>query len=204
MVYIKLEKTDMRILLYIVKDISKEYSIKELADQLKKPYVKVHSSIQRMIKRNIIKKKVLGKSHYCRFDYKNNLDIACFVESQKARDFTNNNKPVKIFLDNLKNKLTFPDYSLVIFGSFAKNTQIKNSDLDLAIITSKQNLRKTELIINALAKIINIQIHSVEFSYKDFIEMLKSKELNVAKEIIKNHIIIHGCEQFYESIDLSE
>ena len=204
MVYLKLEKTDMEILVHMVKDMSKEYSIKELADQLKRPYVKVHSSIQRLQKKNLIKKRILGKSHYCRFDYKNNLDVACFVEAQRARDFTNKNKPIKIFLENIKEKLLFPNYSLVIFGSFAKNKQTKNSDLDLVIITSKQNLEKAERTPNALARTSNISIHSVEFIWVDFIKMLLSKELTVAKEIVKNHIIIHGCEQFYECIRLSE
>lgn len=204
MVYIKLEKTDMKILVHMVKDITKEYSIKELAEQLNRPYAKVHSAVQRLLTKNIIKRRILGKSHYCSLDYKNNLDIACFVEAQRARSFAIKNKPLQIFLDNLKEKLAFFDYSLIIFGSFAENRQTKNSDLDLAIITSEQNLEKAERTANALAGTSNINIHSVEFTHTDFIEMLKSKKLTVAKEIIRNHIIIHGCEQFYECIKVSE
>ncbi|MFH1209250.1 MAG: nucleotidyltransferase domain-containing protein [archaeon] len=204
MVYIQLEKTDIEILKYLVIDINKQFSINELSNILKRPYVKVHSSIQRLLSKNIININVLGKSHYCRLDYKNNLDIACFVEAQIARDFLIKNKNIHIFLNNLKEKLNFPDHSLIIFGSFARNTQTKNSDLDLAVITSKDNLEKAESIIRSFTKTTNINIHALEFAYIDFIEMLKSKELNVAKEMTRNHVIIYGFEQFYECIRLGE
>lgn len=204
MVYIQLEKTDVEILRYLVRDINKQYSINELSNILKRPYVKVHSSIQRLLIKGIININVLGKSHYCKLDYKNNLDIACFVEAQITRDFLIKNKNIHIFLNNLKEKLNFPDYSLIIFGSFAENMQTKNSDLDLAVITSKNNLEKAESIVRSLTKTTNISIHALEFAYIDFIEMLKSKEINVAKEMIKNHVIIHGFEQFYECVRLGE
>lgn len=204
MVYTKLEKTDMKILGHMVKGVSREYSMKELADQLETPYVKIHSSIQRLANKNIIKKRVLGKSHYCSFDYKNNLDVACFTEAQRARDFADKNRHIKIFFDNVQENLAFPDYSLAIFGSYAKKTQTKNSDLDLAVITEKGDLEKAERTINALARTSNMKIHVVGFTYNDLIEMLKSKELTVGKEIINGHIILHGCEQLYECIRLSE
>ena len=204
MVYLKLEKTDLEVLAFMVEDVSKEHSIKELAEILKRPYVKVHASIKRLAKKGIITEKILGKAHYCALDYKNNTDVACFVEAQKAKDFASKNKPIKIFLENIKEKLSFPDYTLAIFGSVAKGRSKKNSDLDLAVITTKQNLQKTERAISAVARITSIKIHAIEFTYTDFIEMLKSKELTVGKEILKNHIIIHGCDQFYRCIMLSQ
>lgn len=198
----KLEKTDMEILAFMVRDVSREHSIKQLADLLKRPYVKVHDSIQRLLKKNILQKKVMGKSHYCRIDRKNNMDIVCFAEAQRAREFLAGRKAIRILMDNIREKLALPDHSLVIFGSFAKNMPAKNSDLDIAAITPETE--KAGRTMDAVARITPIKIHPIIFSYNDFIEMLKSKELTVGKEIAKNHIIIHGCEQFYECLRLAE
>lgn len=203
MVYVKLEKTDMKILSYMVNNINREYSIKELADHLKTPYVKIHASIQRLEQKKIIKKKILGKSHYCSFEYRNNLDIACFIEAQKAREFMDKNKRIRILMDNLKEELTIPDYSLIIFGSFAINMQTGKSDLDIAIISQKNDLEKAERTTNAIARTSNIKTHTISFTYNDFIKMLRSKELTVGKEILKHHVILHGCEQFYECARMS-
>lgn len=198
----KLEKTDTEILAFMVRDIATEHSIKQLADLLKRPYVKVHSSVQRLLKKSILKKEVKGKSHYCRIDYKNNLDIVCFAEAQRTREFLDKRKAIRILMDNLREKIALPDYSLAIFGSFAKDTHAKSSDLDIAAITSETE--KAERTMNAIARTATFKIHPIAFSYNDFIEMLRSKELTVGKEIAKNHILIHGYEQFYECLRLAE
>lgn len=198
----KLEKTDIEVLKLMVKDIKKEYSIKQLAEQLGKTYVKVYNSIQRLGKKCVITKKVMGKSHYCNIDCKNNLDIVCFIEAQKARIFLSKNKSIAVFVDSINEKILSPDYVLVVFGSYADGKSTKNSDLDIALIIGDKS--KAERVINAVARISPLKVHALEFTYNDLIEMLKAKEMNVGKEIAANHVILHGCEQFYECIRLAQ
>ena len=97
-----------------------------------------------------------------------------------------------------------PDYSLVLFGSYAKGKADKHSDLDIAIITPIENKEKAESIMNSIKRTTSLNLHPLEFTYKDFIEMLSSKENNVGKEIVKNNIIFKGYEQFYECLGLTE
>lgn len=198
----KLEKTDLKVLAHMVRDVNKEYSIKQLADQLKRPYVKVHSSIKRLTQKNIIRKRIMGKSHYCRIDYQNNFDIVCFIEGQRTRKFLAERKAIRILLENIGENLAMPDYIMLIFGSFARNTQTRGSDIDIALIATEAE--KAERVMNSITRTTQLAIHSVEFTYDGFIEMLRAKELTVGKEILKNHIIIHGCEQFYECMRLAE
>jgi predicted nucleotidyltransferase len=188
----------------MVKNLESEYSIKQLSDILKRPYVKIHNSIKRLANNSIIKETIKGKSHYCIFDYKNNLDVACFINAQMAKSFLEGNKKLRIFISNLINSLTFPDYTLLLFGSIAKGSADEKSDIDLAIITSLENKAAAENTMNSLKRISNLNIHSFEFRYNEFIEMLKSKEMNVGKEIAKTNIIFKGCEQFYECLRLAE
>ena len=204
MVFIQLEKTDFEVLSFLNKNIKEEYSIKEIAEKIKRPYVKIHNSIKRLANKKIIKEIIKGKSHYCSVDYKENIDVICFVNSQKTREVLEKNKKIKIIIQDIFNSIKFPDYTLIIFGSYAKGTSDKHSDLDMAIITSAENKEEAEQVMNSIKKLSSIEIHSLEITYKSFVEMLSSKDGNVGKEIVKNHIVLKGCEQFYECMRLAE
>ncbi len=204
MVYLQLEKTDFEVLGFLIENLDKEFSIKEIADRLKRPYVKIHSSIKRLNDKKIIKEEIKGKSHYCSVDYKNNINVVCFINSQKAKEFLQKNKKIKLIIEDITEKIKISDYTLLLFGSYAKGNPDKHSDLDIALINSSEDKKEIERVISSVKRLASLDIHHLEFSYKEFIEMLKSKEMNVGKEIVKNHIIFSGCEQFYNCLGLSK
>lgn len=204
MVYLQLEKTDFEVLSFLIENLNKEFSIRELAGEIKKPYVKVHSSIKRLADRKIIKEDVKGKSHYCSIDYKNNIDVICFINYQKAKEFLQKNKRIKILVDDITMYMKTPNYTLILFGSYSKRNADKHSDVDIAIITSREDKEKAERVMNSVKRLSSLDIHFLEFTYKNFIDMLKSKEMNVGREMTKNHIIFNGCEQFYNCMRLAE
>ncbi|MBC8501303.1 MAG: nucleotidyltransferase domain-containing protein [DPANN group archaeon] len=74
---------------------------------------------------------------------------------------------------------------IALFGSQAKGTTTKNSDIDIYLETTDKKLReKTRLISEKL---------SVKIGELD-------KENLLTKEIIKNHVIIQNLERFYQLI----
>lgn len=204
MVYIQLEKTDIKVLGFLIANIREEYSIMELSKKLKRPYVKIHKSIKRLVKENLINETIKGKSHYCSVNYKPNLNVVCFINSQRAKEFLEKNRDIKVIVSSIIESMKFPNYSLVLFGSYAKGNADKHSDIDLAIITSSEDREKAERVVNSVKRLSPKEIHFLEFNYNDFIEMLSSKEFNVGKEIVKNNIVFKGCEQFYDCMRLSE
>ena len=75
----------------------------------------------------------------------------------------------------------------VIFGSYAKGTEKKDSDLDILIIgTCNEN--KIEEIEKTYKIDINLKVYP------------KLKQDILTKEVIKDHIIIKNTEQFIEAI----
>lgn len=204
MVYIQLEKTDFDVLSFLIKNIKEEYSIKELSTNLKRPYVKIHHSIKRLAHQKIIKENVKGKSHYCSLNDKSNQDVICFINAQQAKTLLKKNKKFELIMTDILTSIKFPNYSLLIFGSYAKGNANKHSDLDIAILTSHEDKEEAEQVMNSVKRYSSLKIHSLEFTYQNFIAMLKTKENNVGKEIVKTHIIIKGCEQFYECMRLAE
>ncbi|MEK6857917.1 MAG: nucleotidyltransferase, partial [Nanoarchaeota archaeon] len=55
--------------------------------------------------------------------------------------------------------------------------------------------------INSILSITPINVHLQEFTSKEFLTMLKSKEVNVGNEIVKNNVILHNIESFYELVN---
>ncbi|MFH1590685.1 MAG: nucleotidyltransferase domain-containing protein [archaeon] len=75
----------------------------------------------------------------------------------------------------------------LIFGSYAKDTQKKDSDLDILII-GKCNEKE----IDDISQIYNIQINVKIYP--------RLKKDILTKEAIKNHIIVKNSEQLVEAI----
>jgi len=73
----------------------------------------------------------------------------------------------------------------VLFGSYARGTANKNSDIDVFIETKNRNLKKELELLNSR---LSVKIGEYDRSSP------------LIKEIEKNHIIIKGAEIFYEKI----
>jgi len=73
----------------------------------------------------------------------------------------------------------------VLFGSYARGTADKNSDIDVFIETKDRNLKKDIEFLNSR---LSVKIGEYDRSSP------------LIKEIEKNHVIIKGVEPFYEKI----
>jgi predicted nucleotidyltransferase len=204
MVYLQLEKTDFEVLSFLIGNLGKEYSIRDISRELVRSYVKIHNSVKRLSKKKIIKENIKGKSHYCSLDYEKNIDVVCFIQAQLAKEFLEKNQKISLIISDIISSIKFSDYTLVLFGSYAKGNADRHSDIDIVIMTSAEDKEKAERAVNSIRKLSPLEVHSLEFTYSEFIQMLSSKENNVGKEIVKSNIIFKGCEQFYDCISLSK
>jgi len=73
----------------------------------------------------------------------------------------------------------------VLFGSYARGTANKKSDIDIFIETKDRNLKKELELINSR---LSVKIGDYD------------RSSSLIKEIEKNHVIIKGVEPFYEKI----
>ena len=85
---------------------------------------------------------------------------------------------------------------ILITGSYAKNKQTEKSDIDILIITKAGVFKKQKLLEN-LTLTFKPVIHPIVVTYKNFIDMLLSKEENLGKEAFKNHLIFRNNERYY-------
>lgn len=96
----------------------------------------------------------------------------------------------------MKSKL----FVLLLFGSHAKKTQTKYSDIDLLFIVPDESEDKMEKAIQNIAGTLPLEIHMNIFKESDFKAMKNSKEITVGSEAINNNVILCGIEPYYEMI----
>ena len=182
----------MRLQLKIIDLLSKKptLTINQIAKELKESYSFVNRIINRMITEELIKKQKIGHSLLCRLNVKNDKTKALMSlnEVNKKQEFLSKNKELKLITDEL---LKVKADSIAIFGSYAKNTQTRESDIDLFIVTEKK-LDITKLSRNIHAK-YGKEISPVILTKN---QLEKQKDKPIIKEIIKYHVVLTGFENF--------
>ncbi|MDP2913427.1 MAG: nucleotidyltransferase domain-containing protein [Candidatus Omnitrophota bacterium] len=99
-------------------------------------------------------------------------------------------------------KMDFNLLSVVLFGSLARGADFKKSDMDLFILAPSKGKydEPIEMECVALSKGFGMDINPLVSEPASLLSMLKDKEHNVGKEILKNKIILFGAEKFWELI----
>ena len=81
--------------------------------------------------------------------------------------------------------------SVVLFGSYAKGTASKDSDIDILILAKNKApiFREIKDLYAKYGREINVIILTPK-------ELEQQKQKEFVKEIIKNHYILYGSEKF--------
>ena len=122
------------------------------------------------------------------------------------------NPKLKAVLEGLISKITgqfIADvHSIVLFGSYAKGTAKKTSDVDMLFIVSDlKNKLLREVIERECASYqhsYNIKVSPLITDIGEFKKMLKAKEINVGKEAREYGIPLYGSEQFWRLVTWQE
>jgi len=150
--------------------------------------------IQRLNQKKIIELKSFGKS--CKIELINQFHPIIFEAEYARREEILRNKNLNLILDYFKGLQT-KLYILLLFGSYAKKTQTKESDIDLLFIVPDNDEKFESKIIN-ISRTIPLKLHINIFKESEFIAMKNSKKITVGQEAINNNIILYGIENYYE------
>ncbi|MGV8172560.1 MAG: nucleotidyltransferase domain-containing protein [Candidatus Woesearchaeota archaeon] len=164
-----------------------KFTIKKIAELSKINYRIAYEKVFILQKDGLIKITQAGQSKLCECTYK--FSSTLFLAEDERRRVLFKNKDFLV-IHNRLSELTFPFIAL-LFGSHAKGTASKHSDIDLLFIGGdEKKLRST-------ISLIPDKMHMTYVSYEDFIQMAKSREFTVVSEAIKNNIILIGIEEYY-------
>ena len=189
---------DAIIIRYLIENKNEELNILKISKELKMNYKNIYSIIKRLEKESLIRLESFGQSS--RVKLISQMHPLIFEAEYSRRKELLKNKNLRVMLNDFKNTLKSRYYILLIFGSYAKKTQTKNSDIDLMFIVPDGNEELFEKNIHQTARSLPLPIHTLVFSEKQFLEMANSRESNVGQEALKNNIILYNIETYYEMI----
>lgn len=185
---------DVDIITVLLETKNKELSINQLAHLLKKGYKTVHNIVKRLEKASIVTLQAFGASSRVELVYK--LHPLIFEAEFKRRTELLKDKDLSVMLEYFSGlRSTF--FILLIFGSYAKKTNTKHSDIDLMFVLPDASAETLEQELNRVSSIIPLKLHLHTFTESQFKAMKNSKELTVGSEAILHNVILHGIEQYY-------
>lgn len=179
------------ILRMLIENYGKKFSIRSISIIRKINYKSAYNSIRALEKEEAVNLERFGNTLNCLFSKKFS-PLIFKVEYERRKELLKN-KNFRIIYDRL-NELTSP-LVVLIFGSFAKNEQKKNSDIDLLVIT--ESSQEVERAISLMP----INIHPTIISWKEFFGMVKRNEFNVVSEALRKNIILLGIEEYYRLLE---
>src|SRR3989344_3489330 len=178
-----------KILKCLVENKEKTFCINEISKTLKIDYKLIHTNVIKLLREESIKVEDFGNMRRCSFNNSFNEDIF-IVENERKKDLLRN-KDFLVLYNQLK-KIN-RQFVLLMFGSQVRGTASKHSDIDLLIVSGKQESEE----VNQQLELLPYNIHLTPVSYEGFMNMLKSKEFTVVSESIKKNVILFGIEDYY-------
>ena len=182
-----LNRKELRILKEFSADYTKKIYGRDVAKKLKMNQKTVSNILNKLEEEHILKFTQEGKNKYYYLNefYSYIKEIIQLIEIQRKIDFLEKYGKLKeLFLKIAERS----EGILIVFGSYANFSANEKSDLDFFVIGNI-------LEIEDLEEFYNIKINIVKSDKNRF-----NKNEHIIKEIIKNHIVLKGVENFIELI----
>ena len=171
-------------------------SISDISRGLNIDYKNTHNIIKKLEKEGIISLRRIGRLLSSSVNKK--MNEAIFSAEYERRRRILKKSDMKILSQRLESLKFF--FVLLIFGSYAKGTSKKSSDIDVMAICDEG--RKNE--IRREMSLMPLDIHLSAFTPEEFRDMLNKKEFSVVSEAARRNIILIGIEDYYRMIEDAE
>ena len=186
------------IIKFLIENKNEELNIRGISQSMKMDYKNIYSIIKRLEKASLVKIETFG--HSSRVKLNPIAHPLVFEAEFERKKEVLRNKNLAVMLSNFKRGIKSKLYVLLLFGSYAKKTQTKSSDIDLMFICPDGLEDAFEKDVNRIGRSIPLSLHPLVFSESQFVDMINAKESNVGQEALKNNVILYGIEQYYEMI----
>lgn len=187
--YNKLNITEnhLKVLILFSNDYDSEYYIREIQKKLGLSPRTVQLVLQSLEEKGVLESEVKGKIRSYRLR-KGEIakDYLVLTEQYKKITFLGEHEMIREIIEKISKHI---EGIGVIFGSYAKGREKKDSDLDV-FIAGKYNSKK----IKEVSKMYGIDVNVKNYK-KEFFEKNKEKDI-LLEEVIDNHILFLNGEEF--------
>ncbi len=175
------DNLDLEIILVL---LTGEIHLRGIAKQLGESHSTISRKLNKMTKENIVDFKKVGKNKV--FFIKKGLQARNYIfnaERYKLTKLIKHYPDLNVIISDILKKCN--ERLIILFGSYAKGIAKKESDIDIYIETPR---RKAKEEVEYISSKIKVKIGNFDLNSL------------LIKEIIKNHIMLKGVEDFYEKI----
>jgi len=180
----------LEILRLLIENRSSDFTIRQIALKRKINYKSAYNNIWTLKDEGVVSLTEYGNSTICRFNYSFNESVFS-VEKQRLYDLLRR-KDFQVLYDSLCSINS--QFMMLLFGSYVKKTESKNSDIDLLLISDYPKVVESQI------SLLPLKIHLTSITYKEFLAMFRSKEFSVVSEAVKFNIPLIGVEDYYRLI----
>jgi len=184
----------IEILKLLISRREEKLSIRRISQIRDINYKSAYNALKALEREKLANLQKTGNTTICSFN--NNFNELVFEAEYLRRKELFKNKDFLIIHNTLAD-LKF-SFIALLFGSCAKGTASKHSDIDILAVGGN------EKEIQAALSLLPDKIHLTSISYEEFVHMAKSKEFTVVSEAIKNNIILIGIEEYYRLLKNTE
>src|SRR3989344_1363584 len=173
-----------------------QFHVREMAKLIGKSHVGLLPHLKKFEMDKILKSKFIGRSKVYSLNHSNNQVAEYLSLSEKKKTLGLLSK--EFFIKKIYDDFIGLDLSgsLILFGSYASGSMIRESDIDLLYIGVKNaQINK----IKELGKVYNRQIHLISMTLEQFRDHL-SKKSALVEEIVNNHIILYNHDIFIKEL----
>ena len=196
---------------------------KLISKQTDKNYATIYRKVESLVNQGILSKSMYGMASQIRIDLNNpkTISILSLIETKKHARFLIKLKGTLFASVNeiIKGTSKLSEFiCVIIFGSYAKGRQNKNSDLDILVIyelpslinlSREQYSKYNEDIRHSIRGVLKTselrggpKISPIIISSVEHKGMILNKEINVAKETLLNHLILKGFNEYWREISI--
>ncbi len=192
------------------KEIDKGLTILEISRKLQIGYRPAYNHISAMEKEGIITVERVGSAKLCFLNLPNARCRFILEESdlERKEDIYKKYPKIKVVIEGIISRLAKEFVSgiqsVILFGSYAKGTAGKASDIDILFIVcdlkDRQLREGIEQECRSYQYSHNIQVSPLISDMGEFKKMLEAEGLNVGKEARQYGISLYGSEMFWRAV----
>ena len=180
-------------------------TIKNLANNIKTDYKNTYNAVEELFKAGVIQKKKVGYYNICRLNYFNENIVQFLKEYNfyiKLTEFkkkypTEYGVIIEAGQRFISQEMMSPFFICLVFGSYAKSEEKKESDIDILFLGPTNVGFKS--VLNKANAPYQKKFHIVEQDVNDFIMDLENKnKVSLATELYKYPpIVFYGDDIFF-------
>lgn len=176
---------------------AEEMTLKEIQDRTDYSYERVNSALKSLAGKKIVIEKKIGRTLVYSLDVFNfkveNLGFRSYV-FQRETDFIRKYKTIFKSIQEIESYSS--SWSVILFGSYSKGTETKNSDVDLIVTCLPGKEKETEDFVISLKHKYGIKISPVILPMHEFSDIKKDNP-ELWKDLKLYGIVFKGGESFY-------